>query len=95
MDLPYLGLDELDKKKFSDEVNVVFHVAATVRFNEEIRDAANLNTLGTERIMDLCSSMINLKVTKKKPRQMFYIKKTLQMPYLIFFIEYCSCFNRL
>lgn len=69
INLPCVGLDEVDKKKFADEVNVVFHVAATVRFNEEIRDAANLNTLGTERIMDLCSSMINLKV---RTRQMFY-----------------------
>jgi len=59
-----LGLDTDDRKKLQDTINIVFHVAATVRFNEPLKDAANLNTFGTKRIMEFCTEMINLKVRR-------------------------------
>jgi fatty acyl-CoA reductase len=46
---PHLGLSEKDIHELVHNVNIVFHVAATVRFNESLRDAANLNTLGKLR----------------------------------------------
>jgi alcohol-forming fatty acyl-CoA reductase len=57
-----IGLDESDTKLLHDCIDIVFHVAATVRFNEPIKDAANLNTFGTQRVMELCTKMRNLKV---------------------------------
>jgi alcohol-forming fatty acyl-CoA reductase len=61
MTQPFLGLNEIDLEKLYSTVNVVFHVAATVRFNESLLDAANLNTLGTQRVLDLCEKMMELK----------------------------------
>jgi alcohol-forming fatty acyl-CoA reductase len=58
---PLLGLNEIDLEKLYNTVNVVFHVAATVRFNESLLDAANLNTLGTQRVLELCEKMMTLK----------------------------------
>ncbi|XP_050426046.1 putative fatty acyl-CoA reductase CG5065 [Adelges cooleyi] len=56
-----LGLSAEDKQTLCSEVNVVFHSAATVKFNESLRTAVTLNTLGTRRVIDLCRSMDNLK----------------------------------
>ncbi|XP_031631437.1 putative fatty acyl-CoA reductase CG5065 [Contarinia nasturtii] len=42
-------------------VNIVFHLAATVRFDQSIKEAINLNTLGSMRLWDLCSQMQNLR----------------------------------
>jgi fatty acyl-CoA reductase len=58
---PNIGLGDSDAKLL-ENVDIVFHVAATVRFNEPLRDAANLNTFGTRRIMELCTKMKKLKV---------------------------------
>lgn len=58
-----IGLDEQGMKMITEQVDIVFHVAATVRFNEALQDAANLNTFGTERVMKLCTQIQNLKVS--------------------------------
>ncbi|EFN69980.1 Fatty acyl-CoA reductase 1, partial [Camponotus floridanus] len=41
-------------------VNIVFHIAATVRFNEPLKIAVNINTRATDRMLDLCRHMTNL-----------------------------------
>lgn len=61
INLPQVGLGDQDLQRLTEEVSIVFHVAATVRFNESLQDAANLNTLGTKRIMELCTKMNCLK----------------------------------
>lgn len=57
-----IGLSQFDQKVLIDNVNIVFHVAATVRFDEKLENAINLNTLGTKRLLDLCCKMTKLKV---------------------------------
>ncbi|XP_017783692.1 PREDICTED: putative fatty acyl-CoA reductase CG5065 [Nicrophorus vespilloides] len=59
--LPNLGLSQADITDLEMNVNIVFHSAATVRFNENLRDAVVLNTMGTQRVMELCTRMTNLK----------------------------------
>lgn len=59
---PELGLDERDVRLLQQNIDIVFHVAATVRFNEPLKVAANLNTFGTRRVMELCTKMTKLKV---------------------------------
>jgi len=59
---PDLGLSAEDRQRLCSEVTIVFHSAATVKFNETLRTAVTLNTLGTQRIIDLCRSMTKLKV---------------------------------
>ncbi|XP_053699104.1 putative fatty acyl-CoA reductase CG5065 [Sabethes cyaneus] len=58
--LPLLGLSEKDVQRLVENVNIVFHVAATVRFNEGLKEAAVLNTIGTQRVLDLCVKMFHL-----------------------------------
>lgn len=60
MGLPELGLAPEDSNMLMQSVNVVFHCAATVRFNESLKVAVNLNTRGTDRLLDLCKCMRNL-----------------------------------
>lgn len=57
-----IGLSETDMHRLLDTVNIVFHSAATVRFDQQLKDAANLNTLGSQRLFNLCSKMTQLKV---------------------------------
>jgi alcohol-forming fatty acyl-CoA reductase len=58
---PNVGLDEIGMKTL-ENIDIVFHIAATVRFNEPLCTASNLNTFGTQRIMELCCKMKKLKV---------------------------------
>ncbi|XP_071582661.1 putative fatty acyl-CoA reductase CG5065 [Temnothorax nylanderi] len=58
--LPELGLQPEDRDMLIQRVNIVFHSAATVRFNESLKIAVNLNTMGTDRMLDLCKRMTNL-----------------------------------
>lgn len=59
---PNLGMSDCDRKMLMEEVDIVFHSAATVRFNEKLKDAIRLNTLGTIKVIQLCKDMKNLKV---------------------------------
>lgn len=55
-----LGLSDEDRQRIVEEVAVVFHAAATIKFDEELRNSININVLGTKRVLDLCSKMRNL-----------------------------------
>lgn len=55
-----IGVSSSDLEMLKENVNIVFHSAATVRFDQSIKDAVNLNTLGSMRLWDLCSQMQNL-----------------------------------
>nr|CAD7440675.1 unnamed protein product [Timema bartmani] len=57
---PGLALSEADRLELATKVNIVFHSAATVRFNESLKVAVNLNTLGTQRVIQLCRDMHKL-----------------------------------
>lgn len=58
--LPELGLSTADAKTLADEVSVVFHSAATVKFDEELKTAIEMNVMGTRRLLDLCRRMTKL-----------------------------------
>ncbi|XP_054279765.1 putative fatty acyl-CoA reductase CG5065 [Macrosteles quadrilineatus] len=55
------GLSECDRIRLLAEVTVVFHSAATVRFNEALKDAVDLNTRATQRVVEFCANIHNLK----------------------------------
>lgn len=59
--LPGLGISSSDRQKLADEVNIVLHAAATIRFDEHIRTAININVLGTREIIKLAKEMANIK----------------------------------
>ncbi|XP_012344105.1 putative fatty acyl-CoA reductase CG5065 [Apis florea] len=58
--LPDLGLSSSDKNLLIERVNIVFHVAATVKFNEPLKKAIITNTKSPLYILELCKSMKNL-----------------------------------
>jgi alcohol-forming fatty acyl-CoA reductase len=57
-----INLTKLDKKILITDVNIVFHCAANIMFNDPIKDAVNINATGTKRVLQLAEKMKNLKV---------------------------------
>jgi hypothetical protein len=60
--MPDLGLSASDRQLLTDRVSIVFHVAATVRFDEPLKRAVLINTRGTKLVLDLAQEMKNLEV---------------------------------
>lgn len=60
-----LGLSQENRKRLLD-TNIIFHVAATVRFNEPIRIAVNINIRGTKQLLLFAKEIPDLKVFKKR-----------------------------
>lgn len=59
--LPDLGLSGEDRKLLTQRVNIVFHMAATVRFDEKLKVAMQINVKAARDILLLCSEMKHLK----------------------------------
>ncbi|XP_014601322.1 PREDICTED: putative fatty acyl-CoA reductase CG5065 [Polistes canadensis] len=59
--LPNLGITTLDETILIKEISIVFHVAATVRFNEKIKSATYTNVRGVKDMISLSKQMPNLK----------------------------------
>ncbi|KAK7576523.1 hypothetical protein V9T40_012809 [Parthenolecanium corni] len=57
---PNLGISENDRNTLISQVEVIFHVAATVRFDAHLRDAVNINVRATSDLLDLAHSMKQL-----------------------------------
>lgn len=57
--LPRLGLSDADYNMLVSSVNVVYHGAATIRFNEGLKRATMINVYGTQQIIELCRAMVN------------------------------------
>jgi fatty acyl-CoA reductase len=58
-----LGLSVTDRQTLEENVSVVFHAAATVRFDDPLKSAVLMNTRGTREIMMVARNMKNLKVS--------------------------------
>ncbi|CAG9831041.1 unnamed protein product [Diabrotica balteata] len=56
-----LGMCNEDLLELVENVDIVFHSAATVKFNEDLKQALIYNTLGTKRILDFCCVLKQLK----------------------------------
>lgn len=56
-----LGLKEEDIKAMKN-VSIIFHSAASVRFDDSLRDAILMNTRGTREIMTFAETLKNIKV---------------------------------
>ncbi|XP_014280481.1 fatty acyl-CoA reductase wat [Halyomorpha halys] len=55
-----LGLTSPDAEHLMEKVQVVFHGAATVKFDEPLSTATKINVRGTQAILQLCKKMKNL-----------------------------------
>ncbi|XP_076230862.1 putative fatty acyl-CoA reductase CG5065 [Calliopsis andreniformis] len=56
-----LGLTPEQQEILFNETDIVFHCAATLRLEGKLKDAIEMNTVGTQRVIDLCRKMTNLK----------------------------------
>ncbi|EDV55730.1 putative fatty acyl-CoA reductase CG5065 [Drosophila erecta] len=55
-----LGISEKDQNLLCRNVSVVFHSAATVKFDEKLKLSVTINMLGTKRLVELCHRMLSL-----------------------------------
>lgn len=57
-----LGLSEEDERKLEQQVHVIFHIAAILKFDANVKDAVNINTTGTLHLLQLATRMQKLQV---------------------------------
>ncbi|KAL1453313.1 hypothetical protein WDU94_007461 [Cyamophila willieti] len=62
LDAPNLGLSPEDRSLVTSKVNLVFHCAATLRFDEELKVAINTNMCATQKLLDLAKQCSNLRM---------------------------------
>lgn len=55
-----LGLDDNARQELVENVNIVIHCAATVKFTLPLRESIEFNVLGTYRLLELSKKMKNL-----------------------------------
>ncbi|KAL6427481.1 hypothetical protein ACFW04_008770 [Cataglyphis niger] len=58
---PNLGMSSQDRATIIREVSIVFHVAATLRFDEKLKLAVPINVRSTRDVLNLCKEISNLK----------------------------------
>ena len=61
--LPGLGMSEENWKTITNSVSVIFHLAATIRFDEPIRKALQFNVLGVREVVRLARQSNKLQVS--------------------------------
>ncbi|KAM6937799.1 fatty acyl-CoA reductase 1 isoform 1-T1 [Xenentodon cancila] len=59
---PELGLNKVDQSTLTENINIIFHCAATIRFNEPLKDAMQLNVLATQKMLALAHRMKHLEI---------------------------------
>ncbi|CAL8262444.1 unnamed protein product [Merluccius merluccius] len=57
-----MNLSKGDQATLAEHINIVFHCAATIRFNEPLKDAIQLNVLATQKMVALAHTMKHLEV---------------------------------
>uniref|UniRef100_A0A182FRU7 Fatty acyl-CoA reductase n=1 Tax=Anopheles albimanus TaxID=7167 RepID=A0A182FRU7_ANOAL len=55
-----LGISPEHEKLLIETTEIVFHCAATLKLEAKLKDAIEMNTVGTKRILDLCQQMKRL-----------------------------------
>jgi alcohol-forming fatty acyl-CoA reductase len=60
-----LGISDEDRKSIIDNVTLIYHCAATIRFDEKLKRAVELNTRGTQEMIKLGLECKKLEVTRK------------------------------
>ena len=55
-----LGLSQTDRTLLQDQVNIVYHCAASVKFDAPLKENMRDNLYGTREVVELCNSIRNL-----------------------------------
>jgi fatty acyl-CoA reductase len=59
-----LGLSPSDRQMIEEKVSVVFHCAATISFDDTLKNSVIMNVRGTREVMLLARNMKQLKVCR-------------------------------
>lgn len=59
---PNLGIAKHDLKMLRKEVNIIFHLAATIKFNEPIQAALKLNMVATHDLLEMAKTFDRLEI---------------------------------
>ena len=62
MTKPELGLCSTDFQLLTENATIVFNLAATVRFDEDLRTASTMKVKGPRRLLYICHQMNHLEV---------------------------------
>lgn len=57
-----LGISDNDRNEIISNVDVIFHCAANVRFDQPLRPMVEMNLAGTQKLLQLAEMVHNLKV---------------------------------
>lgn len=63
MTLPGFGLSRSNLELLIENVSIVFNVAATVRFDEELKAVIKINVKGPMELLEICRQMKGLEVS--------------------------------
>jgi len=58
-----LGLSPVDQEKIKNDVTTIFHIAAIVRFDQDLRTATYVNVRSTRDLLILAKCIKNLRVS--------------------------------
>lgn len=58
--LPDLGISQADRELLAEKVHLIYHCAATIRFDEPLKRAVLLNTRGTKLMLELAKDFKQL-----------------------------------
>ena len=86
--LPQFGLSSKDLETIIDQVSVVFHSAATVRFDEDIQTAVEMNVNGPRHLLQICRQMEHLEVHTNCIRRPLNIMEIMLKLYITGFRAY-------
>lgn len=59
---PGFGLSPSDMQLLVENVSIVFNSAATVKFDEELKAAVEMNVKGPRQLLEICRRMKHLEV---------------------------------
>lgn len=71
--LPDLGMSTKDREKIISEAEIIFHCAATIRFDEVLKKAVLLNVRGTKLMLELAKQCKKLLVSISPFNRFFII----------------------
>lgn len=70
---PELAINSNDRSVLARNVNIVFHSAATVKFDEKLKLSVTINMLGTQRLVELCKRMEHLEALVSKHSLLVFV----------------------
>lgn len=93
-----LGLSLQDRTTLINQIEVVFHSAATLDFEADLRTTTNINLLGTRRIVQLCREIKDLKVNQYFKKRIFFNDLSLYFLHILcifyaYFMDIYALFN--